>query len=154
MAFHLTAADRREGSPDTGENNPQIIIYFRGCGDSRARIPDIDFLLNSDRWRNPFNGLHIRLAHPAEELSGVRAEAFGETPLPFSEQCVESQGRLSGTGYAGHDHELVPWYLDSDVLEVVDLRTSYYNLATVRHIQILAINSLNREIILVAAASA
>jgi hypothetical protein len=55
----------------------------------------------------------------AEELPGVRAEAFHVAPLAFGVQGVEGQAGLAAAGQAGDHHQLVPGQGQIQVLEVV-----------------------------------
>ena len=67
----------------TGEDKSKIVIYFRSGGHGGARIAGGDFLLYTYRRRDAVYQVHVRLAHPAQELPGIRGQAFGETPLAF-----------------------------------------------------------------------
>ena len=91
MTLDLLAADRGICPAYPREDNAEIVVDLRGGSDRGAWVLDIDLLLNGDRRRDAFNGLHIRLAHPAQKLARVRGQALSETPLSLGEQSVESQ---------------------------------------------------------------
>ena len=91
MTLDLLAADRGICPAYPREDDAEIVVDLRGGSDRGAWILDIDLLLNGDRRRDAFNGLHIRLAHPSKKLAGVRGRALSETPLSLGEQSVESQ---------------------------------------------------------------
>lgn len=77
------------------------------------------FLLDGDRWRKTFDGIHVRLFHEAEELSGVGAEAFYVTALAFGVDGIEGEARLTGAAQAGNDRELIAGDGYINVSEVV-----------------------------------
>ena len=134
VALDLTAADGRIRPSYTGENKPQVIVYLRCGGNRRPRIADVDLLLDGHRRRDAVDALDIGLAHPPEELSGVRRQALGETTLALREKRVEGQRGLAGTGNARHHHELAAGDLHGHVLEVVDLGPSDDDASVVCHI--------------------
>ena len=91
MALHLLSADWRICTADAGKYDPQVIVNFRRRGNRGTRILDVHFLLYCYRWWNPLDGFHIGLAHPAQELPGIRAQTFREPSLTLCEQGVERQ---------------------------------------------------------------
>src|SRR4029453_6121895 len=71
VAYDLLAALAAERPPDSGEEQPEIVVYLRGRADGRTRIGDAVFLTNGPRRENPFGAIDVRLLHPFEELPRV-----------------------------------------------------------------------------------
>ena len=133
MCLDLPSADGRICMADAGEDKPQVIIYFRSCSNGRARILDIHLLLYCYCRRHAVDEFHVRFAHPAKELAGVRRKALCKTPLTFCKKSIESQRRFTGTGNAGNHHKLPPWNLNGYILEVVYVSSFYYDTSFCRH---------------------
>ena len=79
--FYLSAGNRRNGFPDPGKQQPQVIVDFRHTTDRATWRPGNYFLFNRYRRAQTFNIIHIRLVHPVQELTGISAQAFRITPL-------------------------------------------------------------------------
>ena len=76
-------------------------------------------LLDSDGWRQTFDGVHIRLLHLVQELARIRGEALHVLALTFSKDGVERQRALAAAADAGHHHQAVARDGDVHALEVV-----------------------------------
>ena len=53
---------------------PQIIVDFGDGTDRGTRIVRGGFLLDGNRWRQPFDVIHIRLFHQRQKLPGIRGQ--------------------------------------------------------------------------------
>ena len=135
MGLHFQPAHGRIGPADTGVQEPQEVVDFRGSGDGGTGVPDVHLLLDGDGRRDALDHLHIGLGHTAQELAGVGRQALGEAALALGEQRIERQGRLPTPGNARDHHEPVPRNLHCYVLEVIDLRPSYDDIPFCWHVQ-------------------
>ena len=79
-------------------------------GDGRAEATDIVY-----PW----------LLHLSQELAGVGRKALHVAPLPFGIQGIEGQGGFTAAADSREDHQLVAWYRDVDMLQVVLLCAAY-----------------------------
>ena len=82
-------------------------------------------LLDGHRRGQALDKIHVRLLHLAEELPGVGGQALHVAALALGKERIERQRRLAAAADAGQDHELVPWDVHVDVLEIVLARTSH-----------------------------
>ena len=76
-------------------------------------------LLDGDGGREPFDGVHVRLAHLLQELPRVGRERLHVAALPFGVDGIEGEGGLAGPAEARDDHKPVPRDLDVEILEIV-----------------------------------
>ena len=61
-------------------------------------------------------------------MLGVGGERVDVSALPFGINGVESQRGFSAAAKTGYDHELIAWNVHVYVLEVIRLRTAYFDI--------------------------
>ena len=125
VAADLFARDGREGVPDAGEEEFQVVVDFGRRADGRAGVAGIDLLFDGDGRSDSLDDVDIGFVDLAEELPGIGREALDIASLAFGEDGVEGQGRLSGSRQSGDDYQFFVRDLQLDVAEVVDPRTLY-----------------------------
>ena len=118
-------AYRRISPADARKNEPQEIVNLRRGSDRRTGVAGSYFLLYCNRRRNAVDKVHIRLAHPPEELPGIGREALAEAPLPLGIKSVKNERRLAGPGNSGDHDKFSSRYLKSQVFEIVDSCSFY-----------------------------
>ena len=91
-----------------GIEQAQIVVDLGDGAHGGARIVRGGLLLDGNRWRQAFDGVHIGLFHHRQELAGVGRQGFHVPALAFGIEGVERQRRLAGAGQSGDDDELVP----------------------------------------------
>ena len=91
VATHFFAAHRRVGMSHAGEEQTEIFVDFGARADGGTRVVRLDFLLNSDGRRQPFDVVALGLVHAPEKLAGVGRKAFDIAPLTFGIEGVEGQ---------------------------------------------------------------
>lgn len=96
------------------------VINLCHSADSGAGIMGDGFLFDGDGGRKSFYLINVRTFDTADELPRVSGESFNEAALTFGINRVECEGRFSGAGNAGDDHEFIAWNLKIDVLKIVD----------------------------------
>ena len=69
----------------------QIVIDFRDGTHSGSGVLGCGLLVDGDGRAEPFNGLHIRLVHLTQKLSGIGRQRFHIASLPFRIKRVKSQ---------------------------------------------------------------
>ena len=84
----------------------------------------VHLLFDGDGGREARDALNVGLVESAHKLSCIGTQALHIAALPFSIQSVERQGRLTRSRQAGDDHQLVLRNLQTDALQVVDLRVA------------------------------
>ena len=72
VALDLLPAYGREGATDAGVHKPEIVVDLGCGGHGGTGVADVDFLLYGDGRRHAVDRVDVRLAHPPEELPGVR----------------------------------------------------------------------------------
>ncbi len=80
---HFLSADRAEGFPHTGIEQPQVFVYFGGGAHGGPRIAATNFLLDGNGRRDAFDEIAFGLAHASQELAGVTAQALHVAALPL-----------------------------------------------------------------------
>ena len=85
----------------------EIIVDFRhrshgGAGVFRGRL-----LVNGNGRGKAVDGIHVRLVHLPQKLTGVRAQALHIPSLPLGVNGIEGQTGLAGAGKSGENHQLV-----------------------------------------------
>ena len=83
MLLHFLSADRAEGFPHTGIEQPQVFVYFGGGAHGGPRIAATNFLLDGNGRRDAFDEIAFGLAHASQELAGVTAQALHVAALPL-----------------------------------------------------------------------
>ena len=90
-ALDFKSCYRRIRTAYAGIYHAQIVIDFRTGSNRRARISRIHLLLYRNRRGYALYQFHIRLGHPAQELTGIRGKALGETPLSLCKKGIEGK---------------------------------------------------------------
>ena len=106
---NLLAAFGAVRHTDPGPQKAQIVINLRNRAYSRTWILGGGLLVNGDGRTQSFNGIHIRLVHLAQKLTGIRAQTFHIPALTFGIDRIKGQAGLAGTGKAGKYHQFVSW---------------------------------------------
>ncbi len=109
---------------DVGVQQAEVIVYFRGGGDDRARAGAGTALFDGDGRRQALDEIHLRLLHLVEELPGVGGEAFDVFALALGIDGVESERRFAAPAQAGDDHQLVARDVQREVLEIMLTRAA------------------------------
>ncbi|MDT4847834.1 hypothetical protein FQZ97_819070 [compost metagenome] len=76
-------------------------------------------LLDRDRRRQAFDGVHIGLFHHRQELPGIGRQGLHIAALALGVESVEGQRRLARTGQTGDHDQLVAGQGEVDVLQVM-----------------------------------
>ena len=130
VLLDLLSADGRIGASDARIEQPQIFVYLRRRAYGRARIARDDLLFDGDSGRYAFDEVTLRLVHAPQELTCIAREALHITALSFGIERIESQRRLAAARHASYDHQFVAWYLDVNILQVVDSGSFYFYVVT------------------------
>ncbi len=84
MLLHQLAAHGRVGLADACEEQSQVFVNLRGRAHRGTRVAAVHLLLDGDGRGDAFDEITLRLAHPTQELTGVRGEALHVTSLSLS----------------------------------------------------------------------
>src|SRR5574340_173513 len=115
----MLATLETEGPADAREEQPEVVVDLGDRPDRGAGIVARAFLFDGDRRRQPFDGVHVGLAHLFEKLPGIGGQGLDIAPLPFGIDRVEGQRGFARAAQARHDDQLVPRNLDIEILQVV-----------------------------------
>ena len=102
-----------------GPEQAQVVVDLGDGADGRARVLAGGLLLDRDGRREPFDRVHVRLLHQAEELARVGGQRLDVAALSFGVDRVEGERGLARPGEAGDDGEAVARDRNRDALEVV-----------------------------------
>ena len=120
VASHFRSALDTKSLSATREEQPQIIVNFRGSGDRRARIARGIFLPDGHGGRDAGDFVDVRLFHALQELPRVSGERLDVAALPFGINGVEGQRRFAGAADTRDHSDGVVRNFDGDVPEVMD----------------------------------
>ena len=112
------------GLADAGVEELQIFVNLGAGAHGGAWVVRVHLLLDGDGRREASDALHVGLVESAHELPCIGTQALHIAALSFSIKRVERQGRLARSRQAGDDHQLVLRNLQTDALQVVDLRVA------------------------------
>ncbi len=129
LACNVAPAAPANCSPDSCEQQAEIIVNLGGRPDSGSGVADAVLLTDGDCWTDAFDGVDVWFFHPLEELPGIGRQRFDVPPLAFGVNRIEGQRRLAGTADPRHHHERTWRDGDVDVLQVVSARPANDNLA-------------------------
>ena len=116
---HGPAALWTVGHPDSGPQEPQVVVDFGDGPDRGPGIPADGLLLDGDGRREPLDGVDVGFFHETQELSRVGRKRLYVASLSFGVDRVEGQRRLTGPRESG-DHDQSPaGEFHVDVPEVV-----------------------------------
>ena len=104
MPFHLLARNGGIYLADAGIEQFEVFVDFGHRAHRGARIGIKRLLLDGDGRRNAVHKIHFGLAHPAQKLTGIGAEALHITPLPLGIERIEYQRGFARARKPGHDH--------------------------------------------------
>ena len=110
LAFDRQACCRRIGHADAGKQEAHIVVNLGDRADRRTRVARGGFLLDRDGRRQAVDLVDIGLLHHLEKLPGIDG--------------VECERRLSRTGQAGHDNQLVARQIEVDALQIMLARAA------------------------------
>ena len=79
------------GLAGAAEQQTEIVLNLRDRAHRGAGVVTGGFLINRNRRRQPFDGIHIRLVHLTQELTGVGRQTFDVTALPLRKDRVEGK---------------------------------------------------------------
>ena len=92
-----------ERRPDPGIEETEVIVDLGDGPDRAAGILGGGLLLDGDGGREPFDGVHVRFLHDAEELPGVRGEGLDVPALAFGVERIERERGFAGAGDSRYD---------------------------------------------------
>ena len=104
MFLHQLSAHGRVGLAHAGEEQTQVFVNLGRCSHGGAWVAARYFLLDGDGGRDALDEVALGLAHAAQELAGVAAEAFHVAALAFGVEGIECQGGLARTRQTGDYH--------------------------------------------------
>ena len=117
---------------NSGKKQPQIIVDLRYCTNRRSGVVGDAFLVDRYCRRKAFYVINVRLVHTSQKLAGIGGQRLYVAALALCVNRVKGQRTLSGTGYSGNHHQLVTWYRDFYILEVM-LAGAFYVDEILRH---------------------
>lgn len=110
----------------------QVVVDFR-CRRKRAsNSSGADFLIDTDRRRQPHNRIDVRAFQLRKVLPSSRGKAFEIATLTFCKHRVECERTLSAAANSGDHNQLVARNVDVDVLQIVNSCASDTNPITGR----------------------
>ena len=124
VAHDLLAALPAERAPDSGEQQPQVIVNLGGGADGRSGVSDAVLLANRNGGTDPFDAIDVGLLHPLEELPRIGGQRADVAALPFGVNRVEGERRLARSAHAGDDDQLAQRKRQVDVLQIVRARAA------------------------------
>ena len=107
LAADLLAALGTMGYAHSGPQKAQIVINLRDRAYSRTGVLGGSLLVDGDSGTKTVNGVHIRLVHLTQELTGIRTEALHIAALPLSINGIKGQAGFTGTGKACKHHQFI-----------------------------------------------
>ena len=125
---HGLARDIAERLSGTGKEQTHIVVNLRGGAHGRARILVGGLLLDADDRRETCNLVDIGTFHATQKIASVGRERLDIAALSFGKDGVKSQRRLTTTAKTGNDCQRVAWYLDINILQIVDTGPEDLNL--------------------------
>ncbi|OAV65490.1 hypothetical protein Barb4_03339 [Bacteroidales bacterium Barb4] len=120
MLLHLLAGNGRHRLPHTGEKQADILIYFCGSAHRRTRIARVRLLLDGNSGRNALDIIHLRLAHPAQKLTGIRGKTLHIPPLPLGIKRIKSQRRLPAARQPRNNRQTVTRNLHIYMFKIIN----------------------------------
>ena len=114
------AALPANGDSDPGEEQPQVIVNFRGRSDRRTRRSGGISLPDRDGGSDAVDFVDFGFFDPLEELAGIRGKRLDIPALAFRINRVKRQRRFARSADAGDDRQGVMRDFEVDVLEIVD----------------------------------
>ena len=115
LALDLPAAAGAVGNADPGVEKAQIVVDLRYGAHRRPGVMVRALLVDADGRRQPFDALHLRFFHLAQELSGIAGERLHVASLSLRIDGVKGQRGFSGTGKSRKHHQLVPGDVHIDI---------------------------------------
>src|SRR5205823_3301462 len=107
-----------------GEEQAQIVVDFRGCGDGGSRVRSGASLFDCNGRRQALDVVHLGLLHLVEKLPGVGGEGLDIFALSFGKDSVKSQRRFSRTAQPGDHDQPVAGNIKREILQVVFTRAA------------------------------
>ena len=102
-----------------GKQQPEVVVDFGHGADGRTRAPCGCLLLDRNRRRKPFDGIHVRWFQAIEKLPGVGRKRFDVSALSFGVKRVEGEAGFSGPAQTRNDSEPVAGNFHINALEIV-----------------------------------
>ena len=109
---------------DRAVDHAQVIVNFGDGAHRRARRARGGFLLDGDRRREAFDGIHFRPLHLVEELPRVGGKRFDVAALALGVNGVKRERGFAGAGKPGDDGQRVARNFQADVFQVVLARAA------------------------------
>ena len=109
------------------EQEAEIVLNLGNGANRGTGVMACRFLIDRNRRRQPFDGIHIWLINLTEELPCVGRQTLDVTALTLSKNCVESERALTTATHTRKDHQLIARDGDVDVFEVVLTSTTHSN---------------------------
>ena len=101
------------------EEQPEVVVNFRGRGHDRTRVPRGVLLANGYRGRDTRDFVHVRLFHALEKLPRVGGERLDVAALALGINRVEGKRGLARSAHAGDHGNRVMRNFHAHVFEVV-----------------------------------
>ena len=132
LVGHLVGGLARDGASalgavrgaDAREEQAQIVVDLGDGAHGGAGVSARGLLVDGDRRREAVDAVQVRLVHLSQELARIAGEAFHVAALALGVNGVKREARLSRAGKARDDDELVAWYVNVHVGEVVLARAA------------------------------
>ena len=128
MRTYLASRHRRIGTPDTAEQQFQVVVNFGRRTDRRSRIARIDLLLDGDGRRDPRNEIDVRLVDLTQKLPRIGRQALDVAPLPLGENGVERERGFARSRQSRNDNQLIVRNFNLDILQIVHPRAFDMNI--------------------------
>ena len=123
----------RDGS--AGVQQAQEIVDLGYGADGRTRVAAGGLLLDGDHRAETADALHRRLLENAHEMLGIGRERVHVAPLPLGVYGVEGERRLAAAADSRDHGEPAPRNIDVHTLEIVGVRTAYFYILLLVHVQ-------------------
>jgi len=103
------------GLADIREEQPQVLINSRSCGDGRARVCCGEPLFDGGWPETTFDVIHVGLLKLLQELAGVGREALPYLRWPRRRSC-QKRDLICPTAQPRNHDELLTGKIEMDVL--------------------------------------
>ena len=115
----LTTAFGAVRHADPRPEKAQIVIDLRHCTHGGTGILGRGLLVNGDGRREAVDIIHIGFIHLTKKHSGIGAQAFHITSLPFGIDRIEGKTGFAAAGKAGDNDQFIPGNGKIDILQIV-----------------------------------
>ena len=127
LPLDFLAALGAMGRTGSGPEEPEIVVNLRHRAHGGTGVLGGGFLVDGDGRGQSVNGIHVRLVHLAQKLTGVSAQALHIPPLALCVNGIKSQTGFSRTGKPGKHHHFVSGDGQIHIFQVILSGSSNYN---------------------------